>query len=188
MAPDATSGGEGVKLVRSDLDFILKQIKIAEAHVAGTPLQDLIPNIRLAYGLRSVDGSENNLLDQGGFHQTEFGAADNTFPRLLPPKFNAAEGAPAGFFGPGSPAIPSSSYAQTNGFVFDSQPRVISNLVADQTSSNPAAYAAAYDPGANGHLYFGVTGSEAGVAHFAHLGGMIGGYLMIRHWRFRLPL
>jgi membrane associated rhomboid family serine protease len=32
-------------------------------------------------------------------------------------------------------------------------------------------------------LYLGVTGSEAGVAHFAHLGGMIGGYLMIRQWR-----
>jgi membrane associated rhomboid family serine protease len=32
-------------------------------------------------------------------------------------------------------------------------------------------------------LYFGVTGSEAGVAHFAHLGGMIGGYFMIRRWR-----
>ena len=60
---DATAGGEGVILVRSDLDFILKQIKIAEAHAAGTPLQDLIPNIRFAYGLRTVDGSENNLLD-----------------------------------------------------------------------------------------------------------------------------
>ncbi len=32
-------------------------------------------------------------------------------------------------------------------------------------------------------LYFGVTGTQAGVAHFAHLGGMVGGYLMIRHWR-----
>ena len=63
----------------------LKQIKIAEAHAAGTPLQDLIPNIRLAYGLRSVDGSENNLLDQAGINQTDFGAADTTFPRLLPP-------------------------------------------------------------------------------------------------------
>ena len=56
-------GWRGRDLVRSDLDFILKQIKIAEAHAAGTPLQDLIPNIRLAYGLRTVDGSENNLLD-----------------------------------------------------------------------------------------------------------------------------
>jgi membrane associated rhomboid family serine protease len=32
-------------------------------------------------------------------------------------------------------------------------------------------------------LYLGVTGSQSGVAHFAHLGGMLGGYLMIRHWR-----
>jgi membrane associated rhomboid family serine protease len=29
-------------------------------------------------------------------------------------------------------------------------------------------------------LYFGVTGTAAGVAHFAHLGGMLGGWLMIR--------
>lgn len=34
-------------------------------------------------------------------------------------------------------------------------------------------------------LILGVTGTEAGVAHFAHLGGMIGGYLVIRHWRGR---
>ena len=87
----ADKGGPGVKLVRSDLDFILKQIQIAEAHVAGTPLQDLIPNIRLAYGLRSVDGSENNLLTEAGFDQTQFGAADNTFPRLLDPQFRNAE-------------------------------------------------------------------------------------------------
>jgi membrane associated rhomboid family serine protease len=36
-------------------------------------------------------------------------------------------------------------------------------------------------------LYFGVTGTQAGVAHVAHLGGMVGGYLMIRHWRGRPP-
>lgn len=34
-------------------------------------------------------------------------------------------------------------------------------------------------------LTLGVTGTQAGVAHFAHLGGMIGGYLVIRHWRNR---
>ncbi|MBU0622954.1 MAG: rhomboid family intramembrane serine protease [Gammaproteobacteria bacterium] len=34
-------------------------------------------------------------------------------------------------------------------------------------------------------LTFGVTGSLAGVAHFAHLGGMVGGYLVIRNWRRR---
>lgn len=32
-------------------------------------------------------------------------------------------------------------------------------------------------------LYLGVTNSQAGVAHFAHLGGMLGGYLIIRSWR-----
>ena len=34
-------------------------------------------------------------------------------------------------------------------------------------------------------LYFGVTGTIAGVAHFAHLGGMLGGWLMIRLRRRR---
>jgi rhomboid family protein len=32
-------------------------------------------------------------------------------------------------------------------------------------------------------LFLGVTGTQAGVAHFAHLGGMIGGWLMLRYWR-----
>jgi membrane associated rhomboid family serine protease len=34
-------------------------------------------------------------------------------------------------------------------------------------------------------LYLGVTGTQAGVAHFAHLGGMLGGWLMLRYWRSR---
>lgn len=36
-------------------------------------------------------------------------------------------------------------------------------------------------------LYLGVTGTQAGVAHFAHLGGMLGGYILIRQWRRRPP-
>jgi len=36
-------------------------------------------------------------------------------------------------------------------------------------------------------LILGVTGTQAGVAHFAHLGGMLGGYLMIRYWRGQPP-
>jgi membrane associated rhomboid family serine protease len=32
-------------------------------------------------------------------------------------------------------------------------------------------------------LFLGVTGTQEGVAHFAHLGGMVGGYLMLRYWR-----
>ncbi|WP_230181897.1 rhomboid family intramembrane serine protease [Aquabacterium sp. CECT 9606] len=36
-------------------------------------------------------------------------------------------------------------------------------------------------------LILGVTGTQAGVAHFAHLGGMLGGWLMIRYWRGQPP-
>ncbi len=36
-------------------------------------------------------------------------------------------------------------------------------------------------------LLLGVTGTQSGVAHFAHLGGMLGGYLMIRYWRGQPP-
>jgi len=35
-------------------------------------------------------------------------------------------------------------------------------------------------------LVFGLAGSS-GVAHFAHLGGMVGGFLMIRYWRGQPP-
>ena len=37
-------------------------------------------------------------------------------------------------------------------------------------------------------LWAGVTGTIAGVAHFAHLGGMAFGLLMILYWRGRLPV
>lgn len=36
-------------------------------------------------------------------------------------------------------------------------------------------------------LVLGVTGTEAGVAHFAHLGGMLGGWLMIQYRRRGFP-
>ena len=32
-------------------------------------------------------------------------------------------------------------------------------------------------------LLLGVTGSQAGVAHFAHLGGMVGGWFILRRWQ-----
>jgi membrane associated rhomboid family serine protease len=34
-------------------------------------------------------------------------------------------------------------------------------------------------------LYLGVTGSGQGVAHFAHLGGMAAGYVLLVHWARR---
>jgi hypothetical protein len=140
--------GEGFTITPSDLSFILKQIKIAEAHVANTtsatgPCGALIgtgpnqiPSPLVSQGLRTVDGSCNNL--QAG--QETFGAADQKFPRLTTPVFKSAENASA-FGGPAA-----SSYAQKSGTVVDSEPRVISNLIVDQTSTNPAAVAAAGNP------------------------------------------
>jgi membrane associated rhomboid family serine protease len=36
-------------------------------------------------------------------------------------------------------------------------------------------------------LSLGVTGTANGVAHFAHLGGLLGGWLVMRYWRGQLP-
>ncbi|MEF8833325.1 MAG: rhomboid family intramembrane serine protease [Halofilum sp. (in: g-proteobacteria)] len=37
-------------------------------------------------------------------------------------------------------------------------------------------------------LFLGITGTQAGVAHFAHLGGMAAGLIMILYWRGKLPM
>lgn len=37
-------------------------------------------------------------------------------------------------------------------------------------------------------LLHGVFGTRAGIAHFAHLGGMVGGWMLIQYWRGRLPV
>ena len=36
-------------------------------------------------------------------------------------------------------------------------------------------------------LYQGVYVMNSGIAHFAHLGGMLGGFLMLRYWRGQAP-
>jgi Ca2+-binding RTX toxin-like protein len=132
-----------------DLAFILKQIKIAEqttnpdGSINGNALRQAVGSPLLPYGLRTVDGTWNSLLP--GLER--MGAADNVMPRLIAGVWHDAEGVAADFFGPGSPEIKSSSYAQTypGNMVFDSQPRIISNLIVDQTDSNPAARIAAKD-------------------------------------------
>ena len=66
-----------VTVNRNDLEFILQQIKIAEADARGEPLLgNLIPTSELPWGLRHVDGSNNNL--QPG--QGHYGAAAQEFP------------------------------------------------------------------------------------------------------------
>ncbi|WP_199907729.1 peroxidase family protein [Nocardioides terrigena] len=145
-AADAAAAevGQGFTVSPSDLAYILKQIKIAEKHVADTTsstgacgaLRSQLASPLVSFGLRTVDGSCNNLV--AGKERS--GAADEEFPRLAAPVFKPAEDAPATFGGG------SSSYAQKSGNVFDTQPRTVSNLIVDQTSTNPAAIAAAGFP------------------------------------------
>src|SRR5262245_30141831 len=123
-----------VAFIKSDLEFILQQILIAEQHAAGADLLSLLPNSLVPFGLRTVNGTFNNLIPG----QEDFGASNELFPRLTNPVFRPAENG--------------TSYQQTSGLVIDSQPRIISNLITDQTADNPAAYATAYDPGADGIL------------------------------------
>ena len=155
--------GQGFNVTPSDMSAILRQIKIAEAHVANTtpaflagpdgipgnaddrgicdalvgPGPNQVASPLVADGLRTVDGSCNNLI-RG---QEKFGAEGQLFPRLATPVFKDADPVPPGFGPPGP-----SSYTQNRGLVFDSQPRLISNLIVDQTSTNPAAVSAAGFP------------------------------------------
>jgi Ca2+-binding RTX toxin-like protein len=158
--------GAGFTVTPGDLKFILNQINISEYHsmhldqdpanpcaaLVG-PGQFQIPDRITSYGLRTVDGSCNNLFttkvpSDPAPTRVHFGAADQVFPRLTTPKFIDAEAAPTDFFGPppAPPAPTSSSYANKNSDVFDTRPRTISNLIVDQTSTNPAAVAAAAFP------------------------------------------
>jgi Ca2+-binding RTX toxin-like protein len=146
--------GQGFTVTPSDLSHILRQIKIAEHHVAATTIAtgpcgalvgngpDQIGSPLVAEGLRTVDGSCNNLISG----QDRFGASGENFPRITPPVFKEADAPPPAFgpFGPLS-AGGNTQYKGT-GNVVDSQPRLISNLIVDQTSTNPAAVAAARHP------------------------------------------
>src|SRR3954465_2872262 len=147
--------GSGFSVTAGDLTFILKQIKISERHAAtltasdpcGTlvgPAKYQIPDRLTSYGLRTVDGSCNDLIAG----KTRFGAADEGFPRLTSPKFRDAEapGPLAPFLQPGSVDGTGKTSYSTIRDVVDSQPRTISNLIVDQTSTNPAAIAAAQFP------------------------------------------
>jgi len=133
-AVDPVQIGSGFTVTAADLAYILQQIKIAEYHVTHTTQQTglcgalvgndprQIPSPLLSMGLRTVDGACNNI--QIG--QELFGASAQPFPRLTVPNFDKL-------------ADNATNYNQTTGVVSDSQPRTISNLIVDQTSTNPAA-------------------------------------------------
>jgi Ca2+-binding RTX toxin-like protein len=139
--------GNGFVVNREDLRFIYQQILVAQTHVAtlsasnpcGTLLgtgPNQVSDPQLPRGLRTVDGSCNNLVPTPDQHK--FGAADRLFPRLLAPVFRDAD--------------QGTSYKQKllNNVVFDSQPRIVTNLIADQSDANPSAVAVATHPCGSG--------------------------------------
>ncbi len=157
-----------VKLNAADLSFILRQIKISEAHSSGTALTDIwvdangnvvpantpgaVPALsdpHVPYGLRTVDGTLNNLVEG----RETWGASDQPMPRLFDPNWrNDADGDMMPLGPPGGPRVTNNDYGVIGGpsagngghsaNVADADPRIISNLVVDQSISNPAAVAA----------------------------------------------
>lgn len=116
-----------VQLFRTDLQFILDQILLAESG-------NLPPTAFHPWGLRTVNGVGNHVIPG----QETWGSADQVFPRLLTPLWRPA-GVVTMPVGPGQALGSPTSYAQTSGFVFDPSIRLISNLIVDQTANNPAA-------------------------------------------------
>src|SRR3954467_2982000 len=156
--------GAGFVLDAEDLRFIFHAIEIAQQHsvtrTAANPCGTLLgpganqvqlfgtPNPQLPLGLRTTDGSCNNLVPVPDQHN--FGASDQIFPRLTTPNFRPAESG--------------TSYAQLTGDVVDSQPRIISNLIVDQTAANPAAVSAAANVcGSGGFVCSGPGAADNGV-------------------------
>jgi Ca2+-binding RTX toxin-like protein len=141
-----------VSFVKHDLEFILAQIKIAERHAAGEDLTDLISNPLLPHGLRTVDGTYNNIIEG----REDWGSADQPFPRLLEPDYRdgTAPGTPFDANGPAPGGVLTNTDYGNPGNVVDTAPRVISNLVVDQTLNNPAAILAALK-------YAEITGADA---------------------------
>ena len=193
QAAHAAPEGPGFALTVPDLQFILQQIKIAEAHatregnnlgqvVAPTSLigngANDIPDPRLPWGLRQVDGRNNNLVSgrsvwsgrqySATSGNSAWGASDQPFLRLTPAFWRDADepdpwvldlGPAASNYSPAPPFRPSN--------VQDAEPRLVSNLIADQSNVNDAAVAAA-GPGptvdADGSLLVLNTAPNAGVA------------------------
>ncbi len=142
---------------------------VADLETSRQILLDLVPNSLEPIGMRTITGELNNLV----IGQEDFGALGE-FPRLLDPDYrdDATTGnteTPFGF-GPMGPFVTNTDYANSdgdsfngapgpvsNGDVVDSDPRIISNLIVDQTTNNPVAvYAAGLNDGSelNGDLFF----------------------------------
>src|SRR5215813_12421963 len=126
---------QGFTLTAGDVRYIYDQILVAQDHAAGLALLGPGPNQvhdpQLPRGLRTVDGSFNNLVPVPDQHL--FGAADLLFPRMTGTK-DPVSGKIKGIF---RDADAGTSYKQLSGTVVDASPRLITNLIVDQSANNP---------------------------------------------------
>ncbi|HEY5798326.1 MAG TPA: peroxidase family protein [Bosea sp. (in: a-proteobacteria)] len=205
------------KLNQADIEFVLQQIKIAEANANGIALMNIlldangevitnpnatnpetgaryysvgtfvpllddqpraIPDAQTPFGLRTVDGTYNNLIEG----RETWGASGQPMPRLFETGGylvdndgdTVAFGSPAnpilvrnGDYQPGTISVYPVGHPQAGqpipgiapGSVVDADPRLISNLIVDMSLNNPAAIVAALTfagsetiHGATGHL------------------------------------
>jgi Ca2+-binding RTX toxin-like protein len=185
------------KLNQADIEFVLQQIKIAEANSNGIPLTAIlldesgaviadpdaesapgvryyteiplpgggftyaaadplqpraIPDAQTPFGLRTVDGTYNNLVEG----RETWGASGQPMPRLFDAGdyLDENDGDTVAFGSPANPILFSNSdYTPgtpsglspmiANGSVVDADPRLISNLIVDMSLNNPAAIVAA---------------------------------------------
>ncbi len=195
------------KLNQADIEFVLKQIKIAEANANGIPLTEIlldasgkviadpdaesapgvgyytqialplggftyaavdplqpraIPDAQTPFGLRTVDGTYNNLIEG----REAWGASGQPMPRLFDAGdyLDENDGDTVAFgssanpvpfdnssYAPGTIAVYPVGHAQAGqpipmiapGSVVDADPRLISNLIVDMSLNNPAAIVAA---------------------------------------------
>src|SRR5690606_21940256 len=94
----------------------------------------------LHFGLRAVDGSNNNIVEGRG----QWGASGEQFVFLADRHWVEGSGSmPA--TPPGMPSYPTNNDYESGGSVVDGQPRLISNLIVDQTLKNPAAIISALE-------------------------------------------
>jgi Ca2+-binding RTX toxin-like protein len=204
------------KLNQADIEFVLKQIKIAEANANGIAQLNIlldangqvisdpnatnpetgaryytigtfvpvladqpraIPDAQTPFGLRTVDGTYNNLIEG---RQT-WGASGQPMPRLFDSGgyLNDPDGDQV-VFGAGTPGqvtlsngnyTPGTPSSVGPGSVADADPRLISNLIVDMSLNNPAAIVAALTF-AGSETIHGATGDLAlvqGLAWQTHM-------------------
>ena len=155
----------------TDLQRILANIKIAERDAAGENLLAVITEVatgspaiagatfvnaaNLPLGLRRVDGSYNHLIP-GSPNGVLTGAVDQSFARLVAPSYISATGTASLDLNPGPATLQVSNSSYEPGApnpqndpgihpnsLVDASVRTISNLIVDQTVTNPAAIASA---------------------------------------------